>query len=127
MKLHLSKILTLLIAVVWLLNGVCKIFDLVPRHEMIVARISGTGYAHILTIAIGIAEVGMTLWIISGIKARLNAVTQMTVIAVMNVFEFVIAPDLLLWGRFNSVFALLFILLIYYNAMLIKRPTTQPA
>ncbi|WP_276133037.1 DoxX-like family protein [Polluticoccus soli] len=121
MKPHLAKILSFLIATVWLLNGLCKIFDIVPRHEMIVSRILGVQYAHVITIAIGFAEVGMTVWIISGIMRRLNVITQIVIIAAMNILEFVIAPDLLLWGRFNSVFALLFILLIYFHATLNKR------
>jgi hypothetical protein len=33
---------------------------------------------------------------------------QIAVIAVMNTLEFLLVPDLLLWGKFNSLFALLF-------------------
>ena len=58
---------------------------------------------------------GMAIWILSGLWIRLNAVTQILVIATMNILEFVLVPDLLMWGKVNSIFAFLFILLIYYN------------
>ena len=57
----------------------------------------------------------MAVWILSGIKRRLNAITQIIIIATMNTLEFILVPDLLLWGRFNALFAFLFILLIFYN------------
>jgi hypothetical protein len=33
----------------------------------------------------------------------------------MNVLEFILVPDLLLWGRVNILFALVFMVIIYYN------------
>lgn len=106
--------LTYAIAAVWLINGLfCKLFNLVPRHRQIVAEILGTPYAAICTAAIGCAEVLMALWILSGIKPRWNALTQIIVVAAMNILEFVRVPHLLLWGRFNSLFALLFIGIVY--------------
>ena len=33
----------------------------------------------------------------------------------MNALEFILVPDLLLWGKFNSLFALLLIAVIYIN------------
>lgn len=112
----IHKILTAFIALVWLANGLlCKVLSLVPRHEQIVARILGSAYAHILTIGIGISEIIMAVWIISGFKSRFNAMAQIAVIATMNVMEFILVPDLLLWGKWNSVFAFLFIGIIYLN------------
>jgi len=92
-----------------------KILDLVPRHRLIVARILGENHASMLTVCIGVAELGMALWIVSRKMKRLNAWVQITVVLVMNVLEFLLASDLLLWGRGNLVFAILFALLIYYN------------
>lgn len=115
------KIVTILIAVVWIVNGLfCKVLNLVPRHEQIVARILGGTHSRLLTCLIGIAEILMACWILSGIKARLNAITQILIIAVMNSIEFILAPDLLLWGRMNAVFALLFMAMIYYNEFKLK-------
>ena len=88
-----SRILTFCMAAVWIANGLfCKLLNLVPRHELIVARILAAGYAGILTKVIGVAEILMAIWIVSGIKSRLNAVTQIVVVGAMNVLEFILAP-----------------------------------
>ena len=118
---QLHKISNILIAMVWLVNGLlCKLLNLVPRHEMIVARILGNSHADLFTKLIGAAETLMAIWILSRIKPRLNSIFQIVIIAVMNCIEFVLAPDLLLWGRFNAAFALLFIIFIYYNEFKLK-------
>ncbi len=110
------KLLNYLIATVWIANGLfCKVINLVPRHQQIVGQILGEDYSHPLTILIGLSEIGVAIWVLTGLWTRLNAVTQILVIATMNVLEFVLVPDLLMWGKANSVFAFLFILLIYYN------------
>ena len=104
------------IATVWIVNGlICKVLNLVPRHQEMVTRILGKEQARSLTFLIGVAEIGMAVWILSGIRTRLNTVIQILVIAIMNSLEFFLVPDLLLWGRANAVFAFTFILLIYYN------------
>jgi hypothetical protein len=110
------KLLNYFIAIVWIINGLfCKVLNLVPRHQEIVARILGKDHAGIFTIAIGLSEFGMAVWILSGFSTRLNATAQILVIAIMNMLEFILVPDLLLWGRANAIFAFLFILLIHYN------------
>ena len=110
----LRKLLLYLAATVWLVNGLaCKVLHLVPRHEQIVARILGNEYARPLTIGIGLSEIAMALWIVSGIKPRLNAIAQMVIVATMNILEFMLVPDLLLWGKLNSVFAVFFMLLVF--------------
>jgi len=110
------KLLNYFIATVWIANGLfCKLLNLVPRHQKIVGQILGDYYSRPLTILIGLSEMGMAIWILSGLWIRLNAVTQILVIATMNILEFVLVPDLLMWGKANSIFAFLFILLIYYN------------
>lgn len=110
-----SQFLTYLIAAVWLVNGLfCKVLNLVTRHRQIVARIIGDTYARSMTRAIGLAEIAMAVWIVSGFLPVLNAIVQMAIIAAMNLLEFILAPDLLLWGRYNALFALLFILFIFY-------------
>lgn len=101
---------------VWLINGLfCKVLDFEPRHQQIVATILGQEHARTLTVLIGLAEILMAAWILTGFRSRLNAITQIAVIITMNIIEFAIAPDLLLWGRFNIVFALLFSGFIYYT------------
>jgi uncharacterized membrane protein YphA (DoxX/SURF4 family) len=113
-KIH--KILTYCIATVWIANGLfCKVLNLIPRHEQIVGRILGIEYARPLTILIGLSEIGMAVWILSGIKTRLNVLSQIIIVTTMNMLEFILVPDLLLWGKMNSIFAFLFILVVYYN------------
>lgn len=104
------------IALVWFANGLlCKVLGLVPRHEMIVSRILGAEYSHPLTVAIGISEILMGVWVLSRIAPNLNAIAQIAIVLTMNVLEFILVPDLLLWGRFNSIFALLFVLFVYFR------------
>ena len=110
------QLLTCFIAAVWFINGLmCKVLNLAPRHQQIVARILGDENARLLTTLIGISEIGMAIWILSGIWTRSNAFLQIAIIATMNALEFMLVPDLLLWGRANAFFAFLFILLIYHN------------
>ena len=113
---QLSIILTYVIAFVWIVNGLfCKVLNLVPRHQEIVARILGDDYARPLTFLIGISEVIMAIWILSGYKSKWNAWAQIGVVGFMNTLEFILVPDLLLWGKLNSVFALMFILVVYFQ------------
>ena len=105
-----------LIAAVWLGNGLfCKVLNLVPRHQEIVARILGERFARPLTLLIGLAEIVMFIWILSGIYKRINALTQIFIIALMNIIEISLASDLLLFGKLNFVVAVLFMLVIYFN------------
>lgn len=120
------KILTYCIATVWIANGLfCKVLNLVPRHEEIVARILGHEYSRPLTIIIGLSEIIMAVWILSGYRTTLNAIAQITVVATMNTLEFILVPDLLLWGKLNSLFASFFILVVYLNEFFFNKKTTQ--
>lgn len=121
-----TQLLNYFIAAVWIINGLfCKVLNLVPRHQEIVARILGSDHARLLTITIGLSEIAMAVWILSGIKRRLNAIAQIIIITTMNSLEFILVPDLLLWGRFNALFAFLFILLIFYNEFYGKKKLVQ--
>src|SRR5689334_3704761 len=109
---RVQKMINWFIALVWLVNGLyCKVLGMVPRHEQIVARITGNEYASTLTFFIGLSEIVMAMWIVIGFKSRLNAAVQIILIGIMNIIEFIAAPDLLLWGRLNIVFAFLLIAL----------------
>lgn len=110
------------IVFIWIANGLfCKILNLVPRHSQIVATIFNTSYAHIITVLVGFSELLMGLWIVSGIKARLAAIMQMIIIAAMNIIEFLLVPELLLWGRLNIIFAFLLIDFIYYHQFILHK------
>jgi hypothetical protein len=122
MNSQIHQILTWLIALVWIINGfICKVLNLVPRHREIVGQIIGNEHSTTFTLLIGISEMAMAIWILSGKWSKINAISQIVVIAFMNTLEFILVPDLLLWGRFNALFAFLFIILIYYNEFHLKK------
>ncbi len=123
-----NKVFLYFISIVWLANGLfCKVLKLVPRHQEIVAKILSLNHYHsrIITIAIGISEIIMAIWILSRFKTKLNAILQIIIIVTMNAMEFFLAPDLLLWGKANSLFAFLFICLIYYNEFYLGKKLFQ--
>jgi hypothetical protein len=64
----------------------------------------------------------MVVWILSRIKSRFCAIFQMAIVGAMNVIEFMLAADILLFGRMNIVFASLFIALIYFNEFVLRQP-----
>lgn len=105
--------LRLIFAAVWLVNGVwCKILDGVPRHREIVAQILGEEHSLPLTRIIGFGEVVMAVWILTGIRWKWSCAAQIAAVAGMNVIEFIMVPDLLLFGRFNSLVALAYIMVV---------------
>ncbi len=109
----MRRALTVLLVLVWGVNGLwCKVLGQVPRHEQIVTRVVGEALAPALTILIGLAELGMVVWILSGLFPRMGAHTQAAIVMTMNVIEQVIAGDLLLFGRFNLLWATVFSALV---------------
>lgn len=84
-------------ALVWIVFGLgFKVLGLVPRHRLIVAAILGEAAAGPVTLAIGLAETAMGLWILSGYRPRLCAAAQTLAIASMNALELGFARDRLL-------------------------------
>lgn len=67
------------------------------------------------------SEIMMAIWAFSKFKSRLNAILQILVVACMNILEFILVPDLLLWGKLNSMFALFFIGFVYYNEFVLNQ------
>jgi len=70
---------------------------------------------------IGLSEIIMAVWILSGYKTKLNAIAQITIVATMNTLEFILVPDLLLLGKLNSLFAFIFILVVYFNEFYLNK------
>ena len=123
---QIHKLFTYFIATIWLVNGLfCKVLNLVPRHQQIVAGILGDKYSGMLTVLIGLSEIAMAIWILSRIKTSANAISQIIIIAIMNTLEFLLVPGLLLWGKYNSVFAFLLIIIIYYNEFYLNKKLVQ--
>jgi len=123
---HLHNYIHYLIASVWLINGLfCKVLNLVPRHQDIVAKILGEEHARVLTFSIGISEIIMSIWILSKILPKLNALTQIIIVLSMNILEQILAPELLLWGRLNLIYALIFCVIIYVNTFVLTSKTNS--
>lgn len=117
----IHKILTILISLVWLINGLfAKVLGFVPRHQDIVARILGSEISFVAVKVIGALEICMFIWIISRKFSRLAAVMQIIIVMTMNVMEFILVPDLLLFGRMNIIIALVFVCVVYVNEFIIK-------
>jgi hypothetical protein len=57
----------------------------------------------------------MVVWIVSGIAPVLCGITQIFIIMLMNCIEFVLAKDLLLFKKFNFLFASMLCFVIYYT------------
>lgn len=105
------------IALVWLINGLwCKVLGQVPRHEAVAARVLGLNDAGGLIQLIGLSEILMAGWVLSLVQPRLNAWVQIGLVAMMNVQEFLLAPDLLLFGRANALLAAGFVGLVYWHS-----------
>ena len=120
------KLLNFCIAIIWMINGLfCKVLNLVPRHQQIVAKILGDEHVQLMIMLIGFSEIFMAIWILSGVKSKLNAITQIIIIAVMNTLEFILVPDLLLWGKANAIFAFILILVIFCNQFYLKNKSDK--
>jgi uncharacterized membrane protein YphA (DoxX/SURF4 family) len=93
--------LSIPIACVWIFHGlVSKILMGIPRHQAIVGRILGESYGAFMTNVIGVLEILLGLWILSGYKKKICATLQTLALVVMNALEIKLAKDLLYspWG-----------------------------
>lgn len=120
----IHRVLTILISLVWLINGLfAKVLGFVPRHQEIAAKILGNGISFIAVKVIGVLEIGMFIWVISRKYSRLAAIMQIALVLTMNVLEYIIAPELLLFGRLNIVIAVFFVSAVYFNEFILKPKT----
>lgn len=90
----------LCVASIWLVHGLYnKLLDGSPRHLAIVQSVPGLGGAageRVLT-AVGLFEILVALWVLSGWTAHLCAVVQTIALLSMNAVELTVARHLLLW------------------------------
>jgi uncharacterized membrane protein YphA (DoxX/SURF4 family) len=124
------KLSTYFIAIVWFINGLlAKILNLVPRHELIVQTIFqdflSLEISFYLTKLIGISEIILAIWILSGYKSRFVAILQIVVIMTMNIIEFTLVDNLLLFGKWNMLIALFFSSFIYLSEFVWKSKNIQ--
>lgn len=120
----LQRCIDFALAAVWIVMGLyCKLLGMVPRHEAIVGEILGVDTAAWLTPVIGLGEIGLGIWIATGLYRRFSAALQILLVITMNILEFTLAVEHLLWGPLNFIFALLFCALVYWNGYLLPKPS----
>jgi uncharacterized membrane protein YphA (DoxX/SURF4 family) len=91
---------SLFVASVWLVHGLFnKLLHGSPRHLQIVQSVPGLAGAagERALILIGLVEVGIGLWVLSGWRPRRCAAVQTILLLSMNVTELTFARPLLLW------------------------------
>lgn len=93
-----------------------KLLDGIPRHRLIVARVLGEDLAALATIAIGVMEILLGLWVWTHRLPRTCAAVQTGAIVAMNALEISRAPDLLVSAPGMVVLNALFLALGWYNA-----------
>jgi uncharacterized membrane protein YphA (DoxX/SURF4 family) len=95
-----TEITVRVVAAVWLVHGLYnKLLGGSARHLAIVQSVPGLDGSvgeHVLT-AVGIGEVAIGLWVLSGWRPWLCAATQTVALLSMNVVELTFARPLLLW------------------------------
>lgn len=83
------------VAAVWLYEGLwCKILGRVPSQVQVVTAVPRLGlqFGHPFLKALGLAEVALAVWVMSGMAPGICAVTQTALLIILNV-------NGLLWAR----------------------------
>ena len=87
----------ILIGAVWIFHGLySKLLNGIPRHRLIVGKVLGTANAGIATKTIGVLEVLLGVWALTGWQPVACAVVQTTALVAMNTLEIVMAAELLI-------------------------------
>ena len=121
MRIVRSRVVTYAIALVWVMFAILgKLFPITPTHREIVARVFGEALSGPLIIFIGLGELCVAGWILSGVARRWCGWFQIAAVVTMNCIELLIASNILLWGKLNGLFAGLFVLVVYSN--LVAKP-----
>jgi hypothetical protein len=83
------------VAAVWLYEGLwCKVFGRAPHEAQVVAKVPrfGPRFGQLFLKALGVVEVMLAVWVISGIDPGACAITEVILLVVLNV-------NGLLWSR----------------------------
>jgi hypothetical protein len=97
---HVGWLSTSIVASVWLVHGlVNKLLHCSPRHLQIVQSIPGLAGSRgeLVLTAVGVCEVAIAVWVVSGWASVICAVVQTVLLMSMNVVELSVARPLLLW------------------------------
>ena len=110
----------------WFVFGfIFKVLDLVPRHRMIVVAILGEKAASSITPLIGVAEIGIAVWILSGLYPRTCAAVQTIALISMNTLELLFAKHLLLAPVAMVCFNIAFIGIVWCNALFFSKKSVK--
>lgn len=113
----LHRLAAIFIAGVWMFHGLySKILNGIPRHKMIVGEILGETVADAAVIVIGVLEILLGCWVLSGIRRRLNATVQSLALVSMNTLEILLAREFLISAGGMVLLNLCFITLIWWWA-----------
>lgn len=112
------RLLAVLIGAVWIFHGgYSKLLGGIPRHRQIVERVLGSDLGGPATLAIGVGEVCLGLWALSGRWRKVCALAQTMAIAVMNTLEIRLASDLLISGPGMLALNAAFLALVWHWAL----------
>jgi uncharacterized membrane protein YphA (DoxX/SURF4 family) len=107
-----------LIAGVWIFHGLySKLLGGIPRHEKIVARILGDDLGQAAIIAVGVVEICLGIWVLTGRRKVACAITQTLGIAFMNTLEILLARDLLISAPGMVALNAAFLALVWWWAL----------
>lgn len=96
-RIRLHEVVRIVIAAVWVFHGLySKILDGIPRHRMIVGQILGEEHARPLAVMIGLGEILLGLWVLSGRRTFACALFQTLALVAMNTLEILFAKELLI-------------------------------
>ena len=115
----LARALAVVVASVWLYHGLLnKLLRAEPRHLAIVQSVPGLGgtTGEIVLAAVGVAEVLVAMWVLSGWRPRTCAAVQTIALLSMNALELTFARDHLLWPAMLLPANLLFLSVAWFAA-----------
>lgn len=116
-KAPLYRLTALFIAGVWIFHGLySKVLNGIPRHKMIVAEILGEAIADVAVIGIGILEILLGCWVITGLFRRLNATVQTLALVSMNTLEILLARQFLISAGGMVILNFCFLTLVWWWA-----------
>jgi hypothetical protein len=118
--LNVGGVAAVAVASVWFVHGLYnKLLGGSPRHVAIVQSVPGLAGARgeRVCAAVGLFEVGVAIWVLTGWAATTCAAVQTAVLLTMNVVELRFARALLLWPSGLIPVNLLFLAVAWVAAL----------
>lgn len=110
-------VVQVMIAAVWIFHGLySKILNGIPRHRLIVGRILGSANMVPATRLIGLLELLLGIWVITGWQSVACASVQTTGIVAMNALEILLAREFLISAVGMVALNLGFLTLVWFWA-----------